>query len=189
MAGHLTGVHLKIRRAEDHLADLKQIAKTALDPSRYHLALEFDPQTKKHVYTLHGVPAIDPGWSLVVGEILYNLRSALDHLAWQLVIHEGGTPGDKTQFPIRKTPFDQKGNWVTPQVRDEPGQPAISDPLILDALEEVQPYRGPVGEPASFYDSPLRRLSILNNIDKHRLLIVVVHVLDTGEMWWPHRPV
>ena len=179
----LVGVFLKIRRANRHLADLDEAIKTALDRDRYSFTLEFDPQTNSHVYTAHGVPAIDADWSLIVGEILYNLRSALDYLAWQLVILDGGTPGDKTQVPVRASPFNKKGEWVTPQL-----QPPVSNPQVLDALEEVQPYRGPEGEPAAFHDSPLWRLGILNNIDKHRLLLVVVCVLDVGEMWWTHQP-
>jgi hypothetical protein len=44
-----------------------------------------------------------PGtWSIIIGEMVHNLRSALDHLVWQLVILETSEQpvGDRTQFPI-----------------------------------------------------------------------------------------
>jgi hypothetical protein len=34
------------------------------------------------------------------GESIYLMRSALDHLAWQLVIAAGGEPGQRTAFPV-----------------------------------------------------------------------------------------
>jgi hypothetical protein len=35
-------------------------------------------------------------WGLVVGDVLHNLRSALDHLAWQLVLANGKSPTSRT---------------------------------------------------------------------------------------------
>lgn len=81
---------------------------------------------------------MDPQWRLQIGEILFNLRSCLDHLAWQLVILDGGKPGEYTQFPIRETPFSKAGNLTATQI-----VPDIKCAQILEALEEVQPYYGP----------------------------------------------
>jgi hypothetical protein len=183
MAADLRGVDLKIRRAHRHLADLKKEIADHVKASRYRFELTYDALTKQHIYTAHDVPAIDPEWSLVVGEILFNLRSALDHLAWSLVELDGGTPGIGTQFPIRPSPFDKKGRLVGASI-----EPPIRDPHIRDLVEEVQPYREPMGEPAPFTESPLWRLAKLNNIDKHRLLLVAVCVVDVDEMWWGHKP-
>lgn len=41
--------------------------------------------------------------AVVAGDILHSLRSALEHLAWALVLENGGEPSDSkpaTQFPI-----------------------------------------------------------------------------------------
>lgn len=43
-------------------------------------------------------------FSAIIGDVLYDLRSALDHLAWQLVIANGGTPNRDTAFPIYSSP-------------------------------------------------------------------------------------
>ena len=122
----LTGVDLKIGRAYGHIEDLKTAVQDAFDRSRYHFTLDFDPNSKEHAYTAHNVPAIDPKWSLMVGDFLHNARSALDHLAWQLVILDGGTPGEHTQFPVRESPFTKRGKRIPTDL-----QPPVSDPTIL----------------------------------------------------------
>jgi hypothetical protein len=148
----LIGVDLKIARAKDHFADLRNSMDVVVHPDRYRFVFEYDAETQRHVYTVHDVPAIPPGWSVMVGDILYNLRSALDHLAWQLVLRDGGDPGDRTHFPVRPSPFDKKGQLFSARL-DLP----VTDTKILDAHEECQPYRGPDGQPAAFTDSPLSR--------------------------------
>lgn len=179
MATDLTGIERKLVRAERHLADLKYAVEARFDPNKYRFELNRDTQTQHHILTAHDLPELDPEWGPVIGDCLFNLRSALDHLAWQLVLLDGGTPGEQTQFPIRPSPFDKNGQLLAPNL-----QPSIRNPNILKALEEVQPYRGPEGEPVPFTISPLWRLSRLNNIDKHRLLLVVVSVLDVDKMWF-----
>ncbi len=179
MAGDLTGVKRKIERAHHHLAELRESLEDALDASGERFSSEFDPQTGQQVYRAHGLPKIGPQWSLMVGDVLHNLRSALDHLAWQLVILDGGEPGVQTQFPVRETPFNKSGDLTATQLN-----PPVNDARILDALEASQPYRGADGSPAQVDRNPLWLLHRLNIIDKHRLLLVVVCALNSHEMWW-----
>jgi hypothetical protein len=183
VSADLTGVRLKLEWAKRHLADLEDSIEAVLAADGDHFASEFDPQTGQQVYQAQNLPAIKPEWSLMIGDILHNLRSALDHLAWQLVILDGGEPDEQTQFPIRETPFSEKGNFATPQLT-----PAIRNPEIIDALKKAQPYHGPDGEPIRPDRSPLLHLRRLNNIDKHRLLLVVARVLDSDQMWWGGSP-
>jgi len=177
----LTGVELKIKRARRHFADLKAELERILDPSGYRFTFERAPDGLGHLYRIRGVPVLDDEWRLVVGEILYNLRSALDHLAWQLVVADGGTPGELTKFPIRKSPGKSP-------LQLQP--PIINSPQVLEALESVQPYWGPSGEPCDYRLSHLWQLSRLNNIDKHRLLLVLPCVVALDEMWfgWDDTP-
>jgi hypothetical protein len=44
---------------------------------------------------------------VILGDCLHNLRSALDHLAWQVTRLDGGTPNDTTQFPIASRSEEQ----------------------------------------------------------------------------------
>lgn len=130
MGGDLTGVDLKLSRANAQIADLRQRVEVALDPSNYSFALEHDSATRMHVYRVHRLPAVPPEWALEIGEIVYQLRSALDHLAWKLVLLDGGTPGHLTDFPIQDTPLARRD--VAQRVNT---RPKIKDSEILLALE------------------------------------------------------
>jgi hypothetical protein len=131
---------------------------------------------------VYGVPLVPPEWPLQMGEIVYQLRSALDHLAWQLVLLDDGEPGENTQFPIRDKP-------IRAVDKPEPVSliPRIRNPEIVRLLNECPPYVGPNGEhrtPMEAHADPLCCLRVLNNVDKHRLLLVTVCVLDLENRWW-----
>jgi hypothetical protein len=153
-------------------------------PDRYRIVGKFDPETAKYVYRVYDLPTVDPEWTLEVGEILYQLRSALDHLTWQLVKRDGGTPNEQTQFPVKASPNDKNGkpiplpNLVSPRIKDE---------AVLKLIDECQPYESGLGERltlAQAKTTPIWHLSVLNIVDKHRLLLVVASVLDSDSMYW-----
>ncbi len=182
MSGDLRGVDLKLVRAHAQIADLKQRVETVLDPSAYRFAVKFDPETGQHVCRVHGVPIVPAEWALDIGEIVYQLRSALDHLAWQLVKFDGRTPGYRTQFPILDAPVYKNGEAQPVNL-----SPSIRSKEILLMLEECQPYKGAGHDDLSPFEArrmPLWTLRWLNNIDKHRLLLAVVCVPNIMTMWW-----
>lgn len=172
-----TGVRLKIERARRQTADLNDAMEIGLGCDGYVIHSERDPRTGDYVYSVHKLPALDPQWSVIVGEILFNLRSALDHFAWQLLLLDGGEPDERTHFPIKDDPFNDKGKLRLAKI------PHLKDPKFCAAVEEVQPYHGMDGVPI-FDEHPLRRLQLTNNWDKHRLLLLAVQVLDLGSIYW-----
>jgi hypothetical protein len=112
-------------------------------------------------------PVIDPNLPLIVGDCIHNLRSALDHLVFQLAILKGtGTEAAaKTAFPIYLTAKSFK-NFVDSRVA-----PFIERNALTE-IERLQPYaRGNAGEQDIIWV-----LSQLDIIDKHRLLVVAVHM-------------
>lgn len=176
----LEGVEEKIDRAKRHLSDLGGLLEAALDPNRYQVVCEEEGETGKYAYRIEGTPLVDPEWSVIVGDFLFNLRSALDHLAWQLVILDGGTPNENTQFPILEAaPVDRAGNRRPVQLK-----PPVSSREILHALERAQPYSRMDGAAIDATQMPLWAIKRLNNIDKHRLLLVVACVLNIRDMSW-----
>jgi hypothetical protein len=55
---------------------------------------EYDPDSKRVVWIADRmIPEIDPAWTLMIGDCLYNLRCALDHLWWQFAIDSLGEDG------------------------------------------------------------------------------------------------
>jgi hypothetical protein len=120
VAGDLIGVDLKIARAKRKLANLDKTIKRTFAPDRYRIVGKFDPESAKLVYRVYDLPPVDPEWALELGEVLYQLRSALDHLTWQLVNLDGGTPNEQTQFPVKPSPNDKRGKPMAAITQSSP---------------------------------------------------------------------
>ena len=96
---------------------------------------------------------------VLIGDTVHNLRSALDHLMWQVTLLDGGTPNDSTQFPIAsksKAQFDRMANRRIPGLRAK----------HRTLLKRVQPYHA--GNDA--HRHPLSVLATLSNTDKHQIV-------------------
>lgn len=97
----LGGVHAKLDRARAHLEAFEAAFRgwvdsqaddfaVHLDYSAQRLRLDYPPPSRRTA----------DAWSAIAGDAIHNARSALDHLAWQLVLANGGTPGRPTSFPL-----------------------------------------------------------------------------------------
>ena len=101
-------------------------------------------------------------WSLALGDIVHNYRSALDALAWSMAHLDGSTPDPQDEkqiyFPLTRTrgEFDKLARGRLKSV------PAF----VLERLESVQPYHG--GQPENAIGVILHDLDIE---DKHRASI------------------
>jgi hypothetical protein len=156
IAAHpLDGAFQRINRAEEHLSELKQ----RLDDFRQRYldaaTIRFDPDPPYHAHPIH--PSLTPQTehivSIVLGEICYNLRSALDYLVYELALLDSGSIQHRTQFPITDTPEKFAGSAKSKLI-------GISSSHV-SAIEELQPYRG------CTWPKVLRTLS---NPDKHKML-------------------
>ena len=131
----LDGVRAKLARADVHVAELRSLLEPIVAIATASVECEREASGTRLVYRLTNVPVVPPVVAAVVGDVLQNLRSALDHLAWQLVLSDGGQPDELTQFPIYPTATNKNGNPRTVTI-----QPGISDPRILQALLDAQPF-------------------------------------------------
>jgi hypothetical protein len=108
----------------------------------------------------------NPEWGLLAGDLVHNLRSALDHLVCQLVLLHGGKPSRENQFPIVRVKNDY---WLPQGHRTE----SVRDRLLAGIpdderapIDGVQPYNA--GDKAGI--TTLALLSQLSNADKHRVI-------------------
>ena len=173
------GTEAKFARARDHLETLEGEADTFLSTNPYEIPAEPDPQTREQVVRFKVVrePDDPTRWALVAGEFAFNLRCALDHLVFQLVIASGKNPdarGFRTQFPIYTDQTDYLGEKIGKGGKRDTDLKGV-DVRFRSVIDGVQPHqRGKMAD-----HDPLAQLSWLNNRDKHRVLHPCLVQLET----------
>jgi hypothetical protein len=163
------GIRGKISRARAHLLDLEVEVGKFLATNPFPLATKRNPDTQQLVYYVASVRDPPTAIALIAGDLVQNLRGALDHLAHRLVVVGRGDPGPfaYVYFPIGTT----QENYEARKARYTAGMTVDT----LKALDDLRPYKGG--------NDPLWRLNELSIIDKHRLLIAVgarVRSIDLG---------
>jgi hypothetical protein len=126
---------------------------------------------------LHTYIAVEPeplpaSLPLIFGDSIHNLRSALDHLAWALVLANGGSPDESTYFPVRRTAPDRPKQPSKPWSLGRalvPGGGVTEQAAQL--LDELQPYSH------TAEGQQLARLHSLDIWDKHRRLAVITEAV------------
>jgi len=176
------GIRLKRSRAWDQINSLKADITSFLwsDLDAYVPRVDFNGQTQILTISVHINKVPDAMWGIRVGEIVHNLRSALDHVIWELFIKNNRqTPRirDKHQFPI----FDNQAgfNSAIPQFLKG------LDNKAIDLIRSEQPF--PVSEGGTGEDikSPLWHLKELSNCDKHRTIHLVGILLHEYNFTFP----
>lgn len=154
---------LKLVRASKQLETLRH--GIAADSNRELNEVLLRSQLPSGKPTL-SLPEPDAGIAILAGEIIYQLRSALDHLAFDLVqCNKNGITlptdwGKNCAFPTwTELRIGQMPPLPYGVFKNLPGIPAEAHTII----ERVQPYY-PVGAANGW----LERLAALSNIDKHR---------------------
>ncbi len=157
MAHQLDGAFLRIGRAQEHLDNLKTRTSAFVESERHAFGVQFHAEDPEDLSKLKlVVPETPPPdiWGVLTGEIVYNLRVALDYLVYALAEKDSGQPKSGTQFPIEDTPDGFAGRQKT----FLNGVNAVH----VVAIERLQPYKG------CQWTGVLKRLS---NVDKHRHLV------------------
>jgi hypothetical protein len=174
MSNPLASVREKIFRAEEHLAPIKTSIEACLD--KCHVISERDPDVTTFRFTLN-LPTPDLRLSIMIGECLHNLRSALDHIVWQLVLVNTQTPIKENMFPVCET-VDGFNRQASRQRLH--GISVAAQTLI----EGLQPYAA--GYPVHLH--PLWVVNQLNNIDKHRALVLAAVYGSNATISATHEP-
>ncbi len=163
---------LKIQWAKKHIENL-QASLDAIESRPYPVKVKRDPETRERVYYATKVPEIPSDFALSAGDVLYNLRSALDHLACALVLANGGKITIRTGYPIvENAPKTDRDKARIAEKVQGMGQEA------KDYILSTQPYRQG--------NSALARLHKLNIRDKHRLLLtftIAMAKFNIGQHW------
>jgi hypothetical protein len=169
----------KLGRADTHLQTLDKQIATFLKRQTDLVASDYEPQAGEKIWWIDKEPDTIPHWwGLLAGEVLYHLKSALDHMAYDLARAEAG---EKTEFPICKDTPVWEGILKTYQ-KGRPGKLHGMRPEAVAIIKDLQPCFRPKGPPDH---DPLWYLYDLNRIDKHRYVNLVAASAAGSTL---HRP-
>jgi len=160
----LAGVRKKVERAQHHLHGLdREVRDFFRDDDAYVITDEFDAERSSYVFHIHFHKRPPLDWGVVVGEFVHDLRSALDHLAWQFIRLKRKKPRGAPGYPLlTKEPADFRATVRGSANCPGPLYGAPDDAIAI--VEATQPYHG----------GRCGLLDVLNrlwNADKHRFLI------------------
>jgi hypothetical protein len=164
----LEGSLAKLGRAHHHLECLYSSYNRDVAPQTHDLTRYDGDEPGTYIFKAEGLPKLPSDWSLIVGDFAHNLRSALDHLVWQLVILSGlSEPGRDNQFPICKSGtryWCSRKKGEAPSVRDRTLRGVAEK--YRTPIDAAQPYRRGTSPEQTF----LAGLDDLSNFDKHRVI-------------------
>lgn len=155
----LEGVRRKVDWADEHFGLIENQVREFLKAETRRISEEPNFETGQQVRKLIDPPKPPRDLSLLIGDYVYNLRAALDYLAWQLArlnrpAHE---PPKQTHFPIYVKKTQRARQDFKNAVRG-------LHPSHRRVIANEQPFkRGDLAE-----QQPLWILNRLRNLDSHR---------------------
>jgi hypothetical protein len=155
------GSKLKVKRANKHIAELNRVLRSLRESGGHLTEMHFNRQTREQ--TIHYTPfeskqAVDE-ITPILGDVVHNLASALDLVAYELIKRCGSTPNRFTKFPFEESREKVIAAIETGAIQ---GLPLRGQTLLIEAIQSDDG-----GE------DPLRALHDLDITDKHHTLIPV----------------
>lgn len=123
-------LRVKIERAKQNFADLERVVLASRDKHLYVGVGEDYPQPSH----MERLPVYPFEILSIAGDVIHALRSALDHLAYQLaIVGSGKTPTRRVEFPIAK-------DWDTYE-REKARKVEGIRPEAIEAIDKLKPYK------------------------------------------------
>jgi hypothetical protein len=175
----------KIDRAKHLKKEMEMALQIFFASQPYKIDTKTDAQSKRLIYYVTRADTVPVEIALITGDVIQNLRSALDHLAYKLfTLYSGnGTSGSHIYFPI----VDNFAQYE----REKGGKTRGIAQQAKVAIDTIRPYHGG--------NDTLWKIHKLNIIDKHRLLVTVgssfgsmdlgAHLQDSMQRNFPHLQV
>lgn len=130
----------------------------------------YEPSTGRKRAEYLALEEFPDTWSAIVGEVAYDLRSALDHAVYELTCIENDGPLGHTGFPI----FEDESRYDELTTR---GDPALGSGVFKvrglnayakSAIRSLQPFEARKAKP--FEEPALSLLAELNAVDRQRTI-------------------
>lgn len=165
---------VKIERAVEHIDNLEAQIKAFREADPYTIIRKDDPETGELVVFASIPRELPPRWGCIAGDAVHNLRSALD-LLWRQV-----------NCPQLSPLIDSEGFRIYPTSDLLDAELARAKKpkrkALMRLLKEIKSYKGG--------NDLLCLLDLIDNVDKHRLLIPAYNAVNAIRFWTepaPHR--
>jgi len=169
---------LKLNWARRHLDTLQASIERFVAGGAVHaMTLRFDADSGKYIATLRTQREFPSEWTLIVGDVMHNTRSALDALTYALSVRNlgrnpTGREARQIQFPI----IDRPEDWNAERDR----RLGCVTEEVQAAIEKLQPYNSAVAADPTFHHC-LSIIRDISNVDKHRhILVAASAAADAG---------
>lgn len=146
----------KIERAKRHLSELERAVWSYVDAAGPSWVKEQSGTVIAYRLT-RDAPEPPVELSVIVGDVLHNLRAALDQAASELVRLNGGDDA-KVHFPFCDTP-----DFLEEMIKNRNFH--LAGAKAVEIVEDLEPYKGG--------NVLLRAIHDLNILDKHRAMLEV----------------
>ena len=166
MPSTIDDIRDKLSRTDKHIDELEREIEAFLNEEPYRSIANYDAETAKAFRDSWKNRGIPPKFRIVVGEVLYQLRSSLDHVAAALVVADGGSVRRQTAFPIfrsMKKPED-RANYRS-------AIKGIRRRRVRAIIRKYQPH-------TRRDQRWLETLRTMNNTDKHSALVLCVPIIQ-----------
>lgn len=127
---------LKLHRAAEHVGNVRATVDAYLSERPYRLMIRSDANTYQRTTYVKQHAAWPKFLNCEIGDAIHNMRSALDHIMWQLV-------SDKTEIHERHNiqfPFAQKLESLDRTIENR--KAGLAGKNVVNAIKELKPYRG-----------------------------------------------
>jgi hypothetical protein len=156
------GARLKIERAKQHIDELNRRVQALVASGIHKLSLHIDPDTGNDSLQIEVSQVVPEDFAIIIGDALHNLKGALDFTVNEIVVNRLGRYDEHTRFPFR----DKRDALIA----------AVNGGLIKQASEATVNYIVNVAKPYVGGNDTFWALHRLNILDKHRLLLPVLHI-------------
>jgi hypothetical protein len=166
MAHPLAGCRAKIDRTVDQINTLNPELVEFYNSKPINLEYEVEGGENgglaRAVFRVESMREPPQRFGVVAGELVHNLRSALDHLVSQLALLQTDDPSDRLQFPIYESSPRDWQTIAADRLTDVPE-------AAVDLIESQQPFHRDTSERVRGH--ALAVVRALSNEDKHRVIL------------------
>jgi hypothetical protein len=157
MPDPLLGPKLKVESAKRYLSYFQEVLSAFFKTKPYELVAEQDPRTSESVYRVRVYGCVPDELSVIAGDVVHNLRSALDQMVCALVRANRRQVSGGNSFPIMGSRKKFEEACV--------GKLKNTSAKANRFIRRLKPYKG--GNDAFWM------LAELDNMDKHNEIVPV----------------